>query len=162
MKLYEIAEQYHSEIEILSEMEGLDAETIENTLAATKGELTDKMRAVMSFSLNCESDIDQLKELESRIKARRQVLENKRDSIRDYLKHNMIRCEISEISAADLSWKAKLTKPLKVVEVTGDVPEEYARVTVAPDKVKIKKALQDGADLPFAALVDGEPGLRVS
>lgn len=162
MKLYEITEQYRQELAALEEIEGLDAETIENTLAATKGEAADKMKAVMAFTLNCDSDIAQLKEVETRIKNRRQALENRRDSFREYLKRNMVACGITEIAANDLSWKAKLTKPQKVVEIRGEVPEEYARVTVSPDKTAIKNALKAGADLSFAALVDGEPGLRVS
>lgn len=162
MKLYEIADEYKTAIAELSEMEDVSPQAIADTLEAFKGELVDKGRAVVAFSLNMESDIDQLKEFEAKIKAKRVALENRSKGMRDYLKHNMVACGITEIKANDGTWKAKITKPTKVVAISGDVPTEYSRVTVAPDKTAIKKALQAGAELSFARLEDSQPGLRIS
>lgn len=155
ISLYELADQYTQAFYALADSE-FDDETINDTLEGMEGELVEKGKAVVAFSLNLDAEIDAMKTAEKRIANRRRVMENKRDRMREYLEQNMARCGISEIKANDGTFVAKLyigRDASVVIDDESAIPIEYKREIPASyhvDKTLIKNANKEGIDVPGA------------
>jgi hypothetical protein len=164
MKLYEISEQY-KEVQALIESDdtGSMLEAIADTMQMIEGDFQEKAQAVVSLTLNMDGNIQALDSEIRRLQEKKKVIQNKIDSIRDYLKHNMAATGISKIECP--LFTITLSKPAKQVEITDEslLPDDYVRVktTVAPDKVALAKALKEGADIPGAVLIDGAQRLTI-
>lgn len=149
LSLYVMADQYTQAFYALADSD-FDNETIDDTLDGLEGELVEKGKAVVAFSLNLDAEIDAMKVAEKRIADRRKMLENKRDRLREYLKMNMARCGITEIKANDGSFIAKLyigRDEAVVIDDESAIPMDYKReipVSYQVDKALIKKASKDG------------------
>jgi len=162
MKLYEIGDKFKE----LEALEDIDQETLNDTLESLTAEFEDKSLSVVSYFLNLDSDIAQLKEAEKRIADRRKAIENRSKSLKDYLLSNMQRLEISEISCPE--FKITIRKPQKVVNVfdIDKLPFEFIteRTTVSADKKRIKKFLTENDSvikLGGVELVDGKTSLII-
>lgn len=88
-----------------------------------------------------------------------QYLQNRQDWLRRYLQDQMKRTGTTEISANDGSFKARLLVERDAsVEVfeEGLLPVDYMReipASYAPDRKLIKKAIDEGFDVPGARIV---------
>lgn len=161
MQLYKLADEYQQALNDLHNMDDLTPEIIHDSLAGMVGEIEDKSKAVAAFTLNIDAQISMLKEHEATISAKRKALEKRRDWMRDYLRENMERCGISKIESP--YFNITLTKPRKqvVIDDESKLPRDYMRVVESPDKTLIKKAIDDGYEVPGARMVDGKPGLMI-
>lgn len=162
MKLYELTEEYQTVLDALEDA-GADQQTIEDTLAIYKDDLLDKGRNVAAYFQNLDADIKAMKDAENRIAARRKALESKSESLKDYLRFNMERSGITEISCPE--FVVKLGKPSKVCEIFDEakVPGKYKvrKVTISIDKNTIKKAINSGENIEGARIVDGKSRLTI-
>ena len=164
MKLYDISEQY-KEVQNLIESDesGSMAEAIADTMQMIEGDFKDKAQAVVSLTLNMDGSITALENEIQRLQDKKKVLQNKIDSIRNYLKMNMQATGISKIECPLFS--ITLSKPTKQVEITDEslLPDEFVKVktTVSPDKVLLAKVLKQGKEITGAILVDSEPRLII-
>lgn len=164
MKLYEMSEQYR-EIQSLIESDESDSmrEAISDTMQMIEGDFKDKAQAVVSMTLNMDGSILALDNEIQRLSDKRKVIQNRIQSIRDYLKNNMEATQISKIECP--LFTITLSKPTKQVEVIDDslLPDEFVRVktTVSPDKVALAKALKEGKEITGAVLVDGATRLII-
>jgi hypothetical protein len=164
MKLYEISEQYKEVQKLIDDDEsGSMREAIADTMQMIEGDFQDKAQAVVSLTFNMGGSITALDKEIERLQDKKKVIQNKVDSIRDYLKMNMEATGISKIECP--LFTITLTKPAKQVEITDEalLPDEFVRVktTVAPDKVALAKALKEGKEITGAILVDGASRLII-
>lgn len=159
MKLYEITEQFKQ----LEKMEDLDEETMLDTLESIEGEFLTKCRNVAAYFQNLDADVRELKEAESRIAARRKSIENKSNSLKEYLLRNMIATGTTKIECPEFS--ITLRKPSQALEVVDLdlIPEHYKKetVTISADKNAIKAAIKAGDDIPGARIIDGKQSLSI-
>jgi hypothetical protein len=164
MKLYEISEQY-KEVQNLIESDdtGSMRDAIADTMQMIAGDFKDKAQAVVSLTLNMDGNIAALDNEIQRLQDKRKIIQNRIDSVRDYLKHNMEATGISKIECP--LFTITLSKPAKQVEITDEslLPDEFVRVktTVAPDKVALAKAFKEGKEITGAILVDGASRLII-
>ena len=85
----------------------LDEQAILDTLEGASGELEVKAKNVAMFIRNLESTAEQIKLAEQAMSARRKSIYNKAESIKRYLKDNMTRSGITEISCEYFALKIK-------------------------------------------------------
>ena len=161
MKPYELTEDYHKAIAELSEIEGLDNQCISDTLEGIKGELIDKAKNVAAYFQNLDSDVDELKRAEDRIKKRRIAIENKSKKLKEYLKFNMEISNINTIECPD--FKITLGKPSKIVNILDldSIDKRYLKTTITPDKNRIKNDLKSGVIVDGASMIDGKARLII-
>ena len=57
MKLYEVVQEYRAQLDALAELD-LDAQTYADTLESMDGDLKDKLRAVIAYSLDLATQAD--------------------------------------------------------------------------------------------------------
>lgn len=106
-------------------------------------------------------------------------LENKRDALNADIKEMasaisetraVIASEMREagvitqrVMVGNRSYRLSVSDGRQSVNVTDAqlVPRDYKRPRVEPDKAAIRKALMDGADIPGAELVTGDPVLTI-
>ena len=163
MKLYELSEQMQG-LQALIEEGEMDAQTLEDTLDGLSADLQEKGEGVMKYLANLSADIQAYADEIKRLTARKKVITNQHDSLKEYLRTNMIKAGITKIESPVFT--ASLRKPSKMAEVTNEqaIPTEYK--THVPeswkvDKAKILRELKTGADIPGAELVDAKQALTI-
>ena len=154
--LYEIVAEYRAQLDALAELD-LDAQTYADTLESMDGELKDKLRAVIAYSLDLEIEATGAAAAAKRMKERADSLDTRVKWLRDYALRSMEATNLSEVSTDE--WAAKVAKkPASVVIADGvELPAEYIRTSVKtePDKAALKAALSGGAVIPGVSLVSG-------
>ena len=156
--LYAIAAQYRADLETLADLD-LDPQTVADTLEGMQGELQDKLRAVIAYSLDLDilatGTEEAAKRMQDLAKARRARVQ----SLRDYALTTMQGTGLGEIATDE--WAAKLAKKPASVNITDPalIPPAYMRAPEpqppAPDKRAIADAIKTGAIVPGAELVQG-------
>ena len=156
MKLYEVVQTYRAQLDALAELD-LDAQTYADTLESMDGDLKDKLRAVIAYSLDLEIEATGAAAASKRMKERAESLDNRVKWLREYALRAMEATGMGEISTDE--WAAKVAKkPPSVVIADGiELPSEYVRTTVTtePDKAALKAALTAGKAVPGVSLVAG-------
>ncbi len=158
MNLYEISTQYLATAQQLAELD-IDEQTLSDTLEAEAWPVEEKVRAVSAVILNLQAEADMVKGTADRIAKRAKALQSRADALHDYLLINMQRTGITEIKALDGTFKAKLYRERDasvVIDEENLIPADYMREIPArcePDKVLIKKAINDGYEVPGAHVV---------
>jgi hypothetical protein len=165
MQLYKLAEQYQqavSGIQAMFDAGDIDLSALTDTLEGMDGEVKDKAINVALHIKNLRSDIDQLKSAKDSFDQRIKQAQSSLDFYEQYLDSNLTRSGITEIKSELVQIKYKSLPA--IVEVTGDVPQEYQRVIPEkrePDKIAIAAALKSGQDLGFASLITGRTKLEI-
>lgn len=158
MKLYELTDQFKQ-----LESEDIDQDVLNDTLEAMEGEIMEKGRSVAAYFQNLDADVTAMKEAEKRIANRRKALEKRSEWLKDYLRENMARCDITKIECPEFS--ITLGKASKIVRVESEslIPKEFikTKVTEIVDKIAIKKAIESGEAVEGAALVEGKARLLI-
>lgn len=109
---------------------------------------------ISSKELEAESVERRLKEISEQVKRQRKRAE----ALRGYLLECMSKASITEIDSNDnLLRIRRYPSRDESVEIdpqsAENIPDEFLRIKKEPDKLAIKKALKDGAELPFARIV---------
>lgn len=160
MKLYELANDF----KFLEDNEDIEPDALRDTIESVMCEFKDKCVSVAAYFQNLDAEARAMKEAEQRISDRRKAIENRSNSLKEYLLSNMQRLEISEISCPEFS--IKLRKPQQVVNVLNidRLPLAYCRTipaSIQADKAKLKAALKAGEVIPGAELTDGKVNLII-
>lgn len=156
LTLYTIADSYLQDVAKLQDLE-LDEQTIADTLEGLTGTFEEKATNVALFTRNLEALSEQIKQAEQTMAARRKALENRADSIRQYLVDNMLRTGITKIESPYFKIALRNNPPSVVVDDPTAIPAKYMRQAEAPppapDKKEIKAAIEFGENVPGARLV---------
>ena len=154
--LYQIVSEYRQQLDALAELD-IDAQTYADTLDGMQGELQDKLRAVIAYSIDLEIEATGAAAASKRMKERAESIENRVKWLREYALRAMEATGLPEISTDE--WAAKVAKkpPSVVIAESAELPAEYIRTTVKtePDKAALKAALVAGKVVPGVSLVDG-------
>jgi hypothetical protein len=101
-----------------------------------------------------------------RFKNRQRIIENRARRLREWIAYCMALAGRKKVATATTT--ATIVQnggelPLDIFEPVEQLPEEFvkAEVIVRPDRLKIRKALESGADLSFARLMDRGSHLRI-
>jgi hypothetical protein len=110
--------------------------------------------AVACYIKNLEAESKAVEEAKKAMALREQRLNKRVDYLTDYLRYNMEKCGIKEITCP--YFKARLQKCQPAVDVTEEteIPEEFFNIkqTRALDKMKVKQAIMGGATIPGVTL----------
>lgn len=161
--LYELTDYYNKALTELLEIDGLDNDVFADTMSSIEGELLDKGKNVAAYFQNLDADIDAMKAAESRIKARRVIIESKSARLKEYLRFNMEQAGITKIECSEFS--VSLRKGVDSVEVMDEslIPTQFIneKITRTPDKNSIKAAIKKGEEVEGARLVKGKSSLII-
>ena len=158
--LYEMTSQMIGLKRLIDDGE-MDEQALADTLDGLEGDLKVKAENLLGYVANVGSDVDAIDAEIKRLTGRKKVMVNNQNRLREYLRYNMDVGGIDKIECP--LFTITLRKATQVVSV-GDIeqlPDEYIRTTVAPDKVAIKAALKAGIDVPGCEFQEGKRGLMI-
>src|SRR5690606_31174951 len=125
-QLYKLADEYTQAlhgIQALLDDGEIDPASAADTLEGISGGVKDKAVNVALHIKNLRSDIDQLKAAKESFDARIKRAQSELDFFENYLDTNMRKAGFTEIKT-DLA-HIKYRKLPAVVDITGDVPEQF-------------------------------------
>ena len=156
--LYTIASAYQADLATLADLD-LDPQTVADTLEGMQGELQDKLRAVIAYSLSMQAEAETQSAAAKRMAERAKATASRADGLLEYARTTMQATGVGEVATDE--WGAKLAKKPASVNITdaAAIPPAYMRQPEppppAPDKKAIADALKTGAIVPGAELVQG-------
>jgi hypothetical protein len=159
LSLYVLSQEYRAAADQLADLD-LPEDVVRDTLESISGDLEAKSVNVASFVRNLEASAEQIKEAEAAMAARRKAIEKRAANVRKYLLDNMLAAGISKIECPYFKLAVRDNPPSVVINEPALIPDAYLTDPPppprAPDKALIKKAIQDGFDVPGAHLARGK------
>lgn len=151
--LYELADKYR-ELESLASSEDLPPEVIADTLEALEGDLKEKATAVACYFRNLESVADSIDEAAKQMKTRGDRLRKRAESLKEYLKFNMLATGIIKIESPYFTVALQNNPPSVIIDDEASLPPRFMVTPPAPaaraDKTAIGKAIKAGEVVPGA------------
>lgn len=152
MTLYEITEDYLRLLEMLEGDDPPDEQTFKDTLEAIDGDFEDKAdnyaRIIRELHGEAKKYAVEIKRMQERVN----VINNNEARLKRYLYDAMKSTGKLKFKTDLFSFGIQKNGCLQPMEILPDVeiPDEYCRKE--PDNAKIREALKNGAELPFAVL----------
>ena len=157
MKLYEITDQRRQALAELDDMD-LPADVVADTLEGLTGTFVEKAKDVAAYILNMDADVQAMDFYIERMVAKRDATKRRKEWGIEYLHTNMIASDITEIKGPEFTLRVR-QNPVKVmVDDADSIPADYQveiPATTRLDKKLVKKAIEDGFDVPGAHLERG-------
>ena len=162
MKLYEISEQ-HKELSLLAEQDEIPLDALADTFEALEGQFSAKAVSVVHIINNMDSTVEAISVEIKRLTERKKSIVKKQESIREYLRGNMEKSEITKIDCPLFNITLAKGRDICVIDDVESIPPAYISVKVAtnPDKAGILKALKAGEAISGAHLEKSQSSLRI-
>jgi len=153
-KLYELTSDY---MQLLDMAEQLELVTFQDTLKSIKESLEDKVENTAKVVKSLEADIAAIQQEEKRLKERRQVLETKIDSIKNYLKEQLELAGIDKVKRPTITVSIQKNPPSVKVIDEKLIPSSFM-IQQEPklDKKAILQNLKEGKTVPGVELIQGK------
>ncbi len=161
--LYEISKQFQ-ELAALAESGDEDlAVAVRDTMEGIEGEFQEKGKALAMVTLNMDGDLDAIQAQIDRLSERKRILQNRKDSLKEYLRTNMEASGITKITHPLFTITLGKGKPIVVIDSENDIPDEYmnTKVTSTPAKAEIAKAIKEGIEVPGAHSETGKSSISI-
>ncbi|MBK3479874.1 siphovirus Gp157 family protein [Pseudomonas sp. MF6751] len=161
--LYTIAEQF-KELAALAETADEDlAVALRDTMEGIEGEFQEKGKAIAMITLNIDGDLEAIQSQIDRLTERKRVINNRKESLKEYLRSNMDAAGITKITHPLFTITCGKGKPIVVIDDEKAIPDDFVNVNVtsAPDKAAIAKALKDGQEVPGAHSEIGKSSISI-
>lgn len=156
--LYNIAAEFRQQLAALADLD-LPPEAVADTVEGMAGEVEQKLRAVIAYSLELDILAAGAADAAKRMQDRAKGLQSRVDWLRSYALNAMQATGIGEVSTDEFA--AKVAKKPPSVNITDQalIPAAYMRTPEppppAPDKKAIADAIKTGAVIPGAELLQG-------
>jgi hypothetical protein len=165
-KLYEISGQYADLQKIADSVEEEDADmlaAITNSLGDITESFNEKAEALMHVVRNMEAETGPIEKEIARLQDRKKAINNRQDSLRDYLRDNMERTGVKKISCPLFTITCGAGREVSIINNEALIPDDYMAVTtsIKPDKSALTKALKSGAEIPGASLERTKSSIRI-
>lgn len=148
--LFEIATAYRALAEKLHDTD-LPDEVIEDTLESASGDLVEKLTNIGFVIRNIDAEVSAMKDAEEKIAARRKSKENRIARLKAYALANMLATGKTKIESPYFVMGLRNNPESVVIDAESQIPADYMReipASYSPDKTLIKKAIQDGYEVP--------------
>jgi len=162
LTLYAIATEYRQAADTLAELD-LDETTLADTLESISGDLTTKAQNVAFVIRNIEASAEQVRVAIEQMNARAQALEKRAERIKEYLLQNMLMAGVQKLDCPYFKMAVRENPAKVVIDDERQIPTAYMTDPAPPpppapkpDKALIKKAIQDGYDVPGCRLERGK------
>ena len=148
--LFEIATASRALAEKLHDTD-LPDEVIEDTLESASGDLVEKLTNIGFVIRNIDAEVSAMKDAEEKISSRRKAKENRIARLKAYALANMLATGKTKIESPYFVMGLRNNPESVVIDAESQIPADYMReipASYSPDKTLIKKAIQDGYEVP--------------
>ena len=156
--LFHVAAEYRAQLAALADLD-VDSDTVRDTVEGMAGEVEDKLRAVIAYSLELDVLATGASDAAKRMADRAKSLQSRVDWLRTYALQAMQATGIGEVSTDEFSAKvAKKPASVNVLDAAL-IPPALMRTPepapAMPDKSSIAAVLKAGGVVPGCELVLG-------
>ena len=148
--LYLLTQEFREAAEKLADAE-LPDEVIADTLESLQFPIEEKAKNVAMVIRNIEASAKAIKEAADAMILRAKSEENRAKNLKGYLQSAMEATGITKIESPYFVISLRNNPESVVIDAESQIPADYMReipATYSPDKTLIKKAIQDGFDVP--------------
>lgn len=140
--LYELSKDYE-ELQAMLEVAETDEdmEAIQNTLDMLDCSIDEKIENTAMFIHNIKGDIQAFKDEAKRMQAKAKTLENMTERLKSNIDHVMKKNQLTEKKVGLFKCYYKKSETVEIDNLDA-LPDEFRKVTIAADKVAIKKAIK--------------------
>ena len=134
-----------------------------DTIDGLEGDIQVKAEGLLAYVANLSTDVHAIEYEITRLKQRKDIIQNRQESLRDYLRFNMEASGIDKITCPLFTITLRKATDVTVIESEDLIPDMFKEevVTTKIDKMAIKRHLKDGMDVPGARLEPGKRGLMI-
>lgn len=159
--LYEITGDYLRLLEMLEEEENIDQQAFKDTLDGIEGEFEIKANGYAKVLKELNAESLKFKAEIKRMTAKMNVINNNSARLKQHLYDSMKATGKTKFKTDLFSFGIQKNGGLQPMELVPniEIPDEYCRKE--PDNTKIREALKNGAELPFAVLKEREEHLSI-
>ena len=129
-----------------------DPEIVLDTLEGKFGEIEVKASAYTAVYNRLDMEMQRADEISKRYASIKKARENAIATLKNRLMFAMDNMNVDSLPAGDLTIKIKKNGGQQPLIIDGDVPDSLTKVTIEPDKTKIREYLKDNPDCEFAHL----------
>ena len=129
-----------------------DEQAFLDTLEALRGELEAKAGGYVHVIKQLEMEAGECSKVMDAFKQKKDCRENNVKRMKQALIEAMDAAGVDSIPAGEYTLKIAKNGGLQPLEIDGDVPDNFTKVKIEPDKDLIRKALGEGKELGFAHL----------
>ena len=150
--LFDLAGEYKELYAMLTDADEDEQQVVEDTLEAVIGEIEVKAEGYVCLLNRLDMELSACKKHRDEWARAYTVRENAIKRLKQRAADAMMQMGKKEIKAGDNVIKLKGnggTAPL-ILDENKEVPQSYMKVILEPDKEKIRKAIEGGAELDFA------------
>lgn len=138
-----------------------DEQMILDTLESIEGEIEDKADNYAYIITEILNDANACKLEKDRLEKRQKSLENKAKNLKNNLAEIMKNTGKTNFKTQLHTFKIQKNGGKRALTIDGDVPREYQKIIIENDTDKIRQALEEGKELPFAHLEAQGESLRI-
>jgi hypothetical protein len=161
--LYEISKQYQELADLADAGDEDLAVAVRDTMEGIEGEFQEKGKALAMVTLNMDGDLEAIQSQIDRLTERKRILQNRKDSLKEYLRTNMEAANITKIAHPLFTITLGKGKPVVVIDEESAIPDEFmnTKVTTTPSKVDIARAIKEGKEVPGAHSEIGKSSISI-
>ena len=149
--LFELVDEFQHLYDLATD-ETFDEESFNGMMDVLTADLENKSSGYVAVIQQLQMEQDKADELEKAFKAKKEARKNAIRRIKERLIVAMDALNTKELPAGDFTIKIQGNGGQQPLAITGDVPEEYTKITIETDNDKIRTALKEGKELDFAHL----------
>ncbi len=155
--LYEITAEYENLLWMMEENELPDEELI-TLLEEVADQFDKKATNITGLFLNMEAESKNIKDAEAKMKKRRDSLDRKSKSLREYLLNSMIMLEIQTVKTNQFHVKIRNNPASVNILSEAIMPDDFKEEvsTIRIDKTSIKNSIKAGNPVPGAVLTQNQ------
>lgn len=158
--IYEMANNYETVLNMLYDEE-VDEQMIFDTLESIEGEIEDKADNYAKIMKELEAKRDVRKSEAKRLTDSAKVFDNRVNSLKQILFNIMKATGKTKFATNLFTFNIAKNGGKQALTIDGEVPKEYTKTIVENDNDKIRQALENGENLPFAHLEPRGESLRI-
>lgn len=158
--LYELTNNYETVLNMLYD-EDVDEQMILDTLESIEGEIEDKADNYAKIIKELEAKKNARKEEAKRLTESAKVFENRVNTLKQNLFNAMKQTGKTKFATDLFSFNIVKNGGKQSLTIDGEVPKEYTKTITENDTDKIRQALENGENLPFAHLEPRGESLRI-
>ncbi|MBU4609185.1 siphovirus Gp157 family protein [Achromobacter sp. GG226] len=154
--LYVLAAERRQQLDAIADLDLAD-DVLADTLESIEGDLEEKAQHIVAYVRDLEGDAEKIKKAEAEMAARRKAIESRVARIRAYVLDTMVKNGIKKIPCSWFVISVAKSPPAVEIFDADKLPRDYFAEPPppVPSKTLIKKAIEDGFEVPGARLTQG-------
>lgn len=158
--LYQLTNNYETVLNMLYD-EDVDEQMILDTLESIEGEIEDKADGYAKIIKELEAKRDARKTESKRLNDSASVFDNRIKNLKQNLFNTMKQIGKTKLATDLFNFNIVKNGGKQALTIDGEVPKEYTKTIIENDTDKIRQALEEGKNLPFAHLEPRGESLRI-